>query len=136
MVTWTDGIKGTEGIQDVITYGETVSDPVNAYFLLEMEAVGTMHLVKTSEDGNVSGIPFTISGNGITRNVQTGPDGTIDITDLVAGTYTVTEGSIDKYEPQASQQVTIVGGQTSTITFDNVLKRGALEVIKSSETIL
>ncbi len=133
VVTWTDGIKGTEGIQDVITYGETVSDPVNAYFLLEMEAVGTMHLVKTSEDGNVSGIPFTISGNGITRNVQTGPDGTIDITDLVAGTYTVTEGSIDKYEPQASQQVTIVGGQTSTITFDNVLKRGALEVIKSSE---
>ena len=133
IVTWTDGIKGTTGIQDVITYGETVSDPVNAYFLLEMEAVGTMHLVKTSEDGNVSGIPFTISGNGITKKVKTGSDGTIDITDLIAGAYTVTEDSIDKYEPQSSQQVTIVGGQTSTVTFDNVLKRGSLEVIKSSE---
>lgn len=98
-----------------------------------MEAVGTMHLVKTSEDGVVSGIPFTITGNGITRNVVTGAGGTIDISDLIAGTYTVTEGNIDRYTPQSSQQVTIVGGQTSTVTFSNVLKRGSLEVVKSSE---
>lgn len=31
LVTWTDGNKGQGGIQDVITYGETVSDPINAY---------------------------------------------------------------------------------------------------------
>ena len=133
LVTWTDGNKGMGGIQDMITYGETVSDPVNAYFLLDMEAVGTMHLVKTSEDGVVSGIPFTITGNGISKNVVTGPDGTIDISDLIAGTYTVTEQSIDRYEPQQSQQVTIAGGQTATVTFNNTLKRGSLEVVKSSE---
>lgn len=133
VVTWTDGRAGTSGIQDMITYGENVSDPVNAYLRLEMEAVGTMHLVKTSEDGVVSGIPFTITGNGITRNVVTKTDGAIDITDLVAGTYTVTEANIDRYTPQSSQRVTIVGGQTSTVTFSNVLKRGSLEVIKSSE---
>lgn len=133
LVTWTDGNKGLGGIQDVITYGETVSDPINAYLLLEMEAVGTMHLVKTSEDGVVSGIPFTITGNGITKNVVTGDDGTIDISDLIAGTYTVTEQSSDQYEPQESQEVTIVGGQTSTVTFNNTLKRGSLEVVKSSE---
>lgn len=77
VITWTDGNQGG-GIQDVITYGENVSDPVSAYLRLEMEAVGTMHLVKTSEDGVVSGIPFTITGNGITRNVVTGAGGTID----------------------------------------------------------
>ena len=132
VITWTDGNQGG-GIQDVITYGENVSDPVSAYLRLEMEAVGTMHLVKTSEDGVVSGIPFTITGNGITRNVVTGAGGTIDISDLIAGTYTVTEGNIDRYTPQSSQQVTIVGGQTSTVTFSNVLKRGSLEVVKSSE---
>ena len=39
----------------------TLSAPI---FRLEMEALGTMHLVKTSEDGVVAGISFTISGNG------------------------------------------------------------------------
>ena len=133
VITWTDGNIGNQGRQDVVTYGENVSDPVNAYMILEMEAVGTMHLVKTSEDGVVTGIPFTITGNGITRTVETGPDGTIDITDLIAGVYTVTEASIGRYTPQSSQQVTIVGGQTSTVTFSNTLKRGTLEVVKSAE---
>lgn len=132
VVVWTDGNKGA-GIQDVVTYGENVSDPVSAYLRLEMEALGTMHLVKTSEDGVVAGISFTISGNGITKTVTTGRDGTIDVSELMAGTYTVTEADIERYTPQTSQQVTIVGGQTSTVTFNNVLKRGALEVTKTSE---
>lgn len=122
-----------KGIQDVVTYGENVSDPVSAYLRLEMEALGTMHLVKTSEDGVVANISFTISGNGITKTVTTGRDGTIDVSELMAGTYTVTEADIERYTPQTSQQVTIVGGQTSTVTFNNVLKRGALEVTKTSE---
>ncbi len=135
VIVWTDGNKGG-GIQDVITYGENVSDPVSAYLRLEMEALGTMHLVKTSEDGVVAGISFTISGNGITKTVTTGRDGTIDVSELMAGTYTVTEADSERYTPQASQQVTIVGGQTSTVTFNNILKRGALEVTKTSEDSL
>ena len=47
--------------------------------------------------------------------------------------YTVTEQSIDKYEPQETQRVTIVSGQTATVNFNNVLKRGSLEVTKTSE---
>lgn len=96
VVVWTDGNKGA-GIQDVVTYGENVSDPVSAYLRLEMEALGTMHLVKTSEDGVVAGISFTISGNGITKTVTTGRDGTIDVSELMAGTYTVTEADIERY---------------------------------------
>ena len=41
----------------------------------------------------------------------------------------------EKYEPQSVQRVTIVSGHTSTVTFSNVLKRGALKVIKSSEDL-
>ena len=41
----------------------------------------------------------------------------------------MTEQSIDKYEPQSVQRVTIVSGQTATVTFNNVLKRGDLKVI-------
>lgn len=133
VVTWADGNLGSTGIQDMITYGETVSDPVNACLLLNMEAVGTMRLVKTSEDDVISGIPFTITGSGVSKTVVTGKDGTIDIAGLLAGTYTVTEAEIDRYTPQSVQQVTIAGGQISTVAFKNTLKRGALEVIKSAE---
>lgn len=49
------------------------------------------------------------------------------------GVYTVTEENIDKYEPQKTQRITIVSGNTSTVTFSNVLKRGEVKVIKSSE---
>ena len=49
------------------------------------------------------------------------------------GVYTVTEQSIDRYEPQSVQRVTIVSGHTATVTFNNTLKRGSLEIIKNSE---
>ena len=39
----------------------------------------------------------------------------------------------DKYEPQDSRRVTVVSGQVSTVTFNNKLKRGDLQIMKSSE---
>lgn len=66
------------------------------------------------------------------KTVTTKEDGTVDI-QLMPGTYTVTEQSIDRYLPQDTQKITIASGQTSTVTFNNKLKRGSLEVIKSSE---
>ena len=47
--------------------------------------------------------------------------------------YTITEQAIDKYEPQQTQTVTLIGGKTTTVTLSNVLKRGSLEVVKTSE---
>ena len=49
------------------------------------------------------------------------------------GVYTVTEQSIDKYVPQEVHRVTVVAGQVSKVNFNNILKRGNLQVIKSSE---
>ena len=49
------------------------------------------------------------------------------------GVYTVTEMDYDKYEPQESRRVTVVSGQVSTVTFNNKLKRGDLQIVKSSE---
>lgn len=135
VIIWTDGVASntTSGqLQDVITYGATVSDPVSGYLKIKVD-YGKVKLVKTSEDGVVAGIPFTIDGNGIHQSVTTGPDGTLEIPNLSPGVYTVTEGSIDRYEPQSVQRVTVVGGQTSTVTFSNVLKRGSLKVTKTSE---
>lgn len=131
VVVWTDGVTGG-GTQDFATYGTTVSDQMVGYLNLEVKT-GNMKLIKTSEDGKVEGISFTITGEGYNATKTTNAAGEIDITDLNPSVYTVTEQSIDKYEPQATQRVTIVSGQTATVTFNNVLKRGSLEVTKTSE---
>lgn len=94
---------------------------------------GSCKIVKTSEDGVVSGIEFKIKGNGIEKSVKTGENGEIKIDNLKPGKYTVTETVADKYEPQEIRTVTVVSSKTATVTFDNVLKRGSLKVIKTSE---
>lgn len=94
---------------------------------------GSLKLIKTSEDGKVGGIPFRIVGNGIDQVITTQTDGTFLLDKLLPGVYEITEQTDDKYEPQATQRVTVVAGRTSTVTFNNVLKRGSLEVAKTSE---
>ena len=126
-------IWGCVGKQTMVS---GASDPVYFYFKLDTETYGTGLIKKTSEDGVVSGIKFNISGNGVNQTVVTTvvtkADGTVDIS-LMPGVYTVTEQPIDRYEPQSVQRITIVSGHTSTVTFSNTLKRGSLEIIKSSE---
>lgn len=48
----------------------------------------------------------------------------------------MTEQGYEKYEPQSVQRVTVIGGKTTTVTFNNVLKRGELTVTKTSEDSL
>ena len=131
VVVWGDGRTGG-GTQDFATYGATVTDPVTGFLSLEI-MTGSMKLVKTSEDGKVGGISFTITGEGINTTKTTNTNGVIDITDLNPGVYTVTEQAVDKYEPQETRRVTIVSGQTATVNFNNILKRGDLSVTKTSE---
>lgn len=122
---------GDDSLQDVVI-GVENADPVTASLNIETPT-GNLSLKKTSEDGVVSGIRFTIEGNGINKTVTTGSDGTINLEGLAPSVYTVTEQGYDRYEPQNIQRVTIIGGQTSTVTFNNVLKRGDLVVTKTSE---
>ena len=64
-MVWSDGHYGPDGtMQDVVTYSATISDPVKAYLNLKV-SYGSTKIVKTSEDGKVEGISFTITGNGV-----------------------------------------------------------------------
>ena len=133
VITWTDGVYGPNGnLQDTVTYAQTVSDPVKGYLNIKV-SYGSAKIVKTSEDGKVEGISFTITGNGVNKTVQTGAGGEIQIDNLTPGVYTVTEQGYDKYEPQEVRRVTVVSGQVATVNFNNVLKRGDLVVTKTSE---
>lgn len=133
VVVWSEGKHGqNSSVQDVVTYAQEVSDPVTGYVKMKV-SYGSCQIVKTSEDGKVDGINFTISGNGVNQTVTTANGGKFEIDNLMPGVYTVTEQSIDKYVPQEVHRVTVVAGQVATVNFNNVLKRGNLQVIKSSE---
>ena len=133
VITWTDGVYGPNGkLQDTVTYAQTVNDPVKGYLNIKV-SYGSAKIVKTSEDGKVEGIFFTITGNGMNKTVTTGAGGVIQIDNLAPGVYTVTEQNYDKYEPQEVRRVTVVSGQVTTVNFNNTLKRGTLIVTKTSE---
>lgn len=120
---------GDDSLQDVVT-GVENADKVVGYINIETPT-GTLDLKKTSEDGIVSGIDFTIKGDNYEKTVTTGSDGTISLEGMFPGTYTITEASYDRYVPQKSQTVTIIGGQTSTVSFSNVLKKFNVTVTKT-----
>ena len=133
VITWTDGVYGPNGkLQDTVTYAQTVNDPVKGYLNIKV-SYGSAKIVKTSEDGKVEGISFTITGNGVNKTVTTGAGGIIQIDNLAPGIYTVAEQNYDKYEPQEVRRVTVVSGQVASVNFNNTLKRGTLIVTKTSE---
>ena len=131
VIAWTDGNIGG-GKQDTVPYSASVSDPVTAYLNLKV-SYGSARIVKTSEDGKVDGITFTITGEGVNHAVTTGRNGEIQIDNLKPGVYTVTEQGYDQYEPQEARRVTVVSGRTATVSFNNTLKRGSLTVTKTAE---
>ena len=133
VITWTDGQFGVgSGLQDLVTYAETVNDPVVGYLKVEA-GQGSVKIVKTSEDGKIAGISFTVTGDDFNETVTTDENGELQLENLVPGVYTVTENAAAFYEPQQPQTVTVKAGQTAEVFFSNQLKRGALEVTKTAE---
>ena len=125
-------IWGRPGYQTMMT---GASDPVSFFVKIKTETYGTAKIVKTSEDGIVSGIPFQISGTDILENkvdetVTTGENGQIK-EKLLPGTYLVKELPVDRYVTPSAQYVTIESGQTATVHFSNILKKFRAHVVKS-----
>lgn len=94
---------------------------------------GNLEIIKTSEDGIVANIEFTVTGNGKTYNVKTDSNGKIKIPNLTAGEYTVTEKVPARYEKQKSQKVKVQAGKTASVSFSNTLKKGTIKINKQSE---
>ena len=117
--------------QDVTTCGFASRDPADITINVKVELDGSMKIVKTSEDGKVSGVRFRVTGNGVDTTVQTGTDGTIIVPNLKAGSYTVTELDVpDQYVQPKSQTVTVKANETATVSFTNVLKKWKATITK------
>ena len=117
--------------QDVTTCGFNGGDPAIMTLNVKVELDGSMKIVKTSEDGKISGVRFRVTGNGVDTTVQTGTDGTIIVPNLKAGSYTVTELDVpDQYVQPKSQTVTVKANETATVSFSNVLKKWKATITK------
>lgn len=121
---------GDASLQDVITGVENDADPIRAYFKVKTSS-GNLKLVKTSEDGNVANIEFTVKGDDYNKTVKTNSKGEFELTDLVPGKYTVTEHTPTEYAEQKSKTVNVESGKTATVSFSNVLKKWNLTVTKT-----
>ena len=109
-------------------------DPVSMAFSGSITPLSGLKIVKTSEDGVVGNIKFTVTGpNNFSTTVTTNSNGELIVPDLTPGTYTVTEENLAQYVPTQAQSVKVESGKTATVSFSNVLKRGSLTVSKTSE---
>lgn len=121
---------GDASLQDIITGVENDADPIRAYFKVKTSS-GNLKLVKTSEDGNVANIEFTVNGDGYSKTAKTNSKGEFELTGLVPGKYTVTEHTPTEYAEQKSKTVNVESGKTATVSFSNVLKKWNLTVTKT-----
>lgn len=88
VIVWSDGKHRSSGVQDTVTYSASVSDPVKAFLNIKV-SYGSAKIVKTSEDGKVDGIKFTVVGDGVNQTVTTNSKGEIQVDNLKPGVYTV-----------------------------------------------
>lgn len=115
-------------IQDLI-FSQYV-DP-DTFSLTANITFGNAQLTKTSEDGIVSGIEFTVTGGGNTYKMTTNSSGVAKLSNIPCGTYTVTEKTDIRYKTPDSKTITVNNGETTNITFNNILKKFRVTVTKS-----
>lgn len=153
-IIWrTSGGSGGTGEQDFVSYRND-TDPVPAYIKVQTDAVGSAGLQKISEDGIVSGMTFRITGSdGTSVTRTTDSSGSISLDGLpiyevtteedpetgeeveVQGeriTYTATEVNVPiRYVIPQSQTFQLYEGQTTSLSFENRLKKWRVSVTKA-----
>lgn len=112
------------------TLAELKADPRKYYVSVKGLENGSLDIIKTSEDGIVSGIEFTVTGNGKTYTVKTDKNGKINIPNLKEGSYTITESVPLRYADKQSVTVNVQAGKTASVTFNNILKKFNVKVVK------
>lgn len=120
---------GSESYQKLIY--SAYYDPVSMAFSGSITSVGGMKLIKTSEDGVISGIRFHFTGpKDFSKTFITDENGEIPLSGLAPGTYTITEESMDRYVPNQSKTITIASNQSTSVAFHNTLKKFRVNVTK------
>ncbi len=95
-------------------------------------ATGNLRVEKTASDGVVSGIHFTVTGQGETYELETDENGVAELTGIPSGEYTVTEGTAGEQYIAVTAQTAFVGNNTTeTVQFHNQVKTGTVILQKT-----
>lgn len=117
-----------------VTKGGTTA--VNNGRFVNHRKKGSADVIKTSEDGIIEGLEFRLHGTAdigtaIDMTAKTDSTGKASFKNVLIGTYTIEEINVpDRYVTPKSQTVTVKNGQTASVTFNNTLKRGNIELTK------
>ena len=138
-IVWWELLEDKCGADQVKVHAEDRIDPVRAYVKIKTNSLSKAHIVKTSDDGNVSGIKIRISNSalGYNKTFVTDSKGEINATDLIDGyKYTATEMEVpSQYIQPQSQTFTASIAKTVELKFYNTLKKGWAQIRKEdSET--
>lgn len=130
--------KTSSGAQEIITCASPRNDPVPAFFNLG-PSTGTITGTKVTETGTDKG-SITIqllSGGTVVSTTTTDSNGNFSFTEVAEGTYTLREvlpADSIYYCANNDQSVTVTGGNTTSVTVTNNLKRGSISGTKNTET--
>jgi LPXTG-motif cell wall-anchored protein len=134
-LTWS--VPGKESSNQDMVCGVD-NDPVPAYLKLKV-STGNLSILKTTQynGGSVSGFTFEVrdSANALSGTYTTTSAGKIDIPNLQAGWYSVREINLpaDFVEPSPNPvSVEVKAGQTASVSFDNIKKRGVITIKKTN----
>ena len=127
----------TPKAQNVTLTSGTVDLTVTANFVNELKT-GSIRINKQSEDNQNGDRTFTITGNGETYTITTGADGIAILSDIPVYNsenekieYTISEKDVPiRYVVPANQTATLTADATVDVTFENILKKFTVEVVK------
>ena len=98
-------------------------EPVHVYFKLKAPSKTGLTIQKVCEDGNISGITFTVtdSGGSVLFSGQTDQNGRLNAPDLEVGkAVTVTETVPENYVCENRVQTVTLAAGSNTVTFRNI----------------
>lgn len=134
LVAWTNSVS-TRQSQITLDYDEKPYEK-EAFINIVTEKKASLKIVKTSTDKVISGVNFTLTDTSSkgTQSYTTGKDGVVDISQINAGTYTVSESqnNLSNYLKVADQKVTLEPGGNKTLTFNNIRKLIRINIKKIS----
>ena len=135
---WCNNVIQYKGsVQGLVTVGQEITDPINGFVRVRVNN-GSLAIIKTTQHnaGAVAGFQFEVrnSSNTLIGTYVSTSTGKIDIPNLVPGVYSVKEINLssDFVEPTPNpKNVTVIAGQTASVSFDNIKKRGVITVRKT-----
>lgn len=137
--TDTNSCLALTGANQTMLYG-TIADPVTFRLSVNIEAVATLKVQKSSEDGKIEGLKFVLGTYAYRQEAVTDENGVATFTNIpVTGNqYYLSEEFTDEQAvylaPFAQREIDITeSNKTYTYEAGNTLKRGSVEFVKTDE---